>query len=350
MGSEILARVIRGETVESVHRGSIVIISGKGERIASVGDPEILTFTRSSAKAFQAIPFITSGAADAFGFGEKEIALACASHSGEHFHTELALSMLSRAGLSESDLRCGAHPPFFEETAHELIRTQKDPSPIHNNCSGKHAAMLAFSKHIGADTASYLDPASPVQKAILETVSLFSGIPSEEIRMGIDGCSAPNFAMPLSAMVKAYANLICTPDDFPPEIREAARRIVSAKTKYPEYVGGSYRLDTKVMKALPGVIVCKVGAEGVWLAGLLPSETWPDGLALALKIDDGDDNRARPVTAVTLLRMLGVMTPKAEDTLGEFCPIVMKNRMDTVVGRVESALGSLPGITDRNSK
>jgi L-asparaginase II len=346
MQTEILARVIRGETVESIHRGSIVVIDGNGERIASVGDPEVVTFTRSSVKAFQAIPLIASGAADAFGFSEKEIALACASHSGEHFHTDLALSMLERAGLDESDLGCGAHPPFHEETAHELIREGEPPTPVHNNCSGKHAAMLALARHIGADTSTYLDPANPVQIAILESVSLFSGVPAGEIKMGTDGCSAPNFAMPLSAMARAYANLINPPEDFPEEIREAARRIVHAKMAFPEYVGGSFRLDTKVMKALPRRIVCKVGAEGVWLAGILPTERWKDGVALALKIDDGDDGRARPVTAVTLLRMLGVMTSEAEETLGEFSPIIMKNRMNKVVGRVESAIETLPCITD----
>lgn len=344
MSSVILARVIRGETVESIHRGSIVVLSGSGERIASLGDPSMVTFSRSSVKAFQAIPFITSGAADAYGFSEKEIALACASHSGEPYHVDLVRKMLAKAGLSEDALLCGGHPPFHEESAAELIRLGVDPGPIYNNCSGKHSAMLAFAKHTGADTRKYLDPGGPVQKAILQSVSLFSGVPEVEIRMGTDGCSAPNFALPLAAMAKAYANLISPPDHFPEDVRAAAKRIVEAKMKFPEYVGGSYRLDTKTMQALPGQIVCKVGAEGVWLAGILPCQRWPEGAALALKIEDGNDDRARPVAGIELLRMMGVMTPEAETTLGEFSPIVLKNRRDIVVGRVEAAFEAPAGL------
>lgn len=333
--SPVIARVIRGATVESVHRGNILVLR-EGSPALSIGDPSVVAFTRSSVKTFQAIPFVASGAADAFGFTEKEIALACASHSGEPFQTELVLEMLSKAGLSESDLGCGPHPPFHDATADDLIRSGKEPTPVHNNCSGKHAAMLAFAKHIGAGTSDYLDPAGPVQKEILRVISMFSEVPEDKIAMGIDGCSAPNFAMPLSAMAKAYANLIDPPEDFVEGIRDAARRIVAAKMHHPEYVGGSYRLDTKVMKALPGKIVCKVGAEGVWLAGL------PDKrVAIALKIEDGNDDRARPAVAVELLRKLGVMTPEAEAALGEFSPRTLKNRRDTVVGRVEASLDEI---------
>ncbi|HUF04782.1 MAG TPA: asparaginase [Aridibacter sp.] len=333
--SPIIAKVKRGETVESVHRGHLVVLR-EGSSAAEIGDPSLVTFTRSSIKAFQAIPFVAGGAADAFGFTEKEIALACASHSGEPFHTELALKMLENAGLSEADLGCGPHPPFHDATADDLIRSGKEPTPVHNNCSGKHAAMLAFAMHIGADTATYLDPENPVQKEIVKTVSMFSGVNQNEIAMGTDGCSAPNFAIPLSAMARAYANLIDPPEGLGEEIVGAVRRIVAAKMKYPEYVGGSYRFDTKVMKALPGRIVCKVGAEGVWLAGIPEMK-----VAIALKIEDGNDDRARPAVAVELLRKLGVMTEEAEELIGEFSPMILKNRKQTVVGRVEAVLGDL---------
>ncbi|QQS39864.1 MAG: asparaginase [Acidobacteriota bacterium] len=334
-GSPIVAKVIRGETVESVHRGHVVVLRDN-EFASGIGDPSIVTFTRSSIKAFQAVPFIASSAADALGFSEKEIALACASHSGEPFHTELALEMLAKAGLSESELGCGPHPPFHEATADDLIRSGKEPTPVHNNCSGKHAAMLALAKHIGADTATYLDPENPVQMEIAKALSLFSGVAVRDFRMGIDGCSAPNFAMPLESMARAYANLIDPPEEFGEEIVDAARRIVAAMMNHPEYVGGSFRLDTKVMKALPGRIVCKVGAEGVWLAGIPELK-----VAIALKIEDGNDDRARPAVAVELLRKLGVMTPEAEAVLGEFSPRTLKNRKDTEVGRVEAAIESL---------
>ncbi len=357
--SEILAKVIRGETLESVHRGTLIIIEGNGKKVAEIGDSSVITFWRSAAKALQAIPFIMSGAANEFGYTEKEIALACASHSGETFHSELVLQMLKKAGLDEADLRCGSHLPFHEESAHTLIRSGEEANQLHNNCSGKHAAMLAFAKHIGADLDTYLLEENPVQKAILETVSLFTEIPQDEIKIGIDGCSAPNFAIPLHSMALAYAKLINPREYFEGEnsrneenenlstdghgltqinseisLVEACERIVAAKMEYPEMVGGSFRLDTKIMQALKGKIVCKVGAEGVWSAGVLPCEKWKNGLSIALKIEDGDDGRARPVVAVELLRQLGILDEEANEKLLEFSPIILKNRREMVVGKV----------------
>lgn len=348
--AEILASVIRGETVESIHRGHLIVVDGNGSTIARIGDPGTTTFWRSAAKSFQAIPFITSGAADAYGFTKKEIALTCASHSGESFHTALCRQMLEKAGFDEENLRCGTHPSFHNETARRMIRNGEKPTQLNNNCSGKHAAMLAFARHIEADSESYLSLESPVQKAILETVSDFTGVAACDIKLGIDGCSAPNFAVPVSAMAKAFAKLIkasqtvtgdirvetrsANPREEEPSLETACARIVSAQLKYPEYVGGSVRLDTKIMQALRGQLICKVGAEGVWCAGVLPSERWENGLGISLKIEDGDDGRARPVVAVELLRQLGLMTVEAEKSLGEFSPMMLTNRMETEVGRV----------------
>ncbi|NNE65321.1 MAG: asparaginase [Pyrinomonadaceae bacterium] len=332
--SEILANVYRNGTLESRHMGSIIVLDTKGNEIASVGEPDLVTFWRSAAKAFQAIPFLTSGAAAAFGFSDKELALACASHSGEPFHTGLAADMLERGGFTEDALQCGAHPPFHEETNEQMIREGIEPSPLHNNCSGKHAAMLALAQHINADPDTYLDPGSPVQGVILETISIFSEVDANDIAMGTDGCSAPNFALPLRAMARAYGKLVNPPEDFDPNLEAACRRIVYAKTKYPEFVGGSVRLDTKVMKALPGRIVCKVGAEGVWTLGVMPTERWPDGLAIAMKIDDGNDYRARPAAGIELLRKLEILTPEAEDAIGEFSPQKFVNRRGIEVGEI----------------
>ncbi len=332
--SEILAKVYRNGTLESIHRGSIVVLDGNGAMLASTGDPDMVTFWRSAAKAFQAIPFVTSGAAATFGFTDKELALACASHSGESFHTKLAAEMLEKGGFTEDALMCGAHAPFDEETAADLIRNGIKPCQLHNNCSGKHAAMLAFAKHIGADTDTYLDPGNPVQGTILETISLFTEVPVNEIKTGTDGCSAPNFAVSLTAMAKAYAKLINPPDSFEAALEGACLRIVRVKMKYPEFVGGSVRLDTKVMKALPGRIVCKVGAEGVWTLGVLPCKKWPNGLAFALKIDDGNDHRARPAVGIELLRKIGVMTDAAEQQIGEFSPQKLINKRNIEVGEV----------------
>src|SRR5215204_4035771 len=177
MKSAILAKVIRGETVESVHRGHVIGIDARGEKIVELGSPDAVTFFRSACKPLQALPFITSGACDTFEFSEEEIALACASHSGETRHVRIAKLMLERAGLTESHLRCGTHLPFNEKEAERMQRAGEHPNQLHNNCSGKHAAMLAFAKHIEADLTTYDSIDNPVQAHILETISLFTGVP-----------------------------------------------------------------------------------------------------------------------------------------------------------------------------
>ena len=334
MESEVLARVIRGETIESIHRGHLTVIDGDGNVIASAGDPSTVTYFRSSAKAFQAIPFITSGAADAFGFTEDEIALAVASHSGERIHVEIAARMLAKVGLSESDLRCGAHTPFNEKEAERMIRKGEKPTQLHNNCSGKHAAMLALAKHIGADVKTYDSPDNRIQKRILRCVSDFTEITETEIAIGVDGCAAPNFALPVASMAKSFINLIA-PSKFPEPTQNACSRIVSSMIKFPPLIGGIERLDTMLMQAAPGKIISKVGADGVWLCGVLPCDRWPSGLGIALKVADGDDHRARPAIAVDILRQLDVLS---ENDLEDISPMPIKNRRGDVVGKIASVV------------
>ncbi|MFL6468709.1 MAG: asparaginase [Pyrinomonadaceae bacterium] len=333
METPILAKVVRGETTESLHRGHLIVLDGDGERLITIGDPQTITYFRSACKPFQALPFITSGAAEEFGFTEDEIALACASHSGEPIHVEIVARMLEKIGLDESDLQCGAHLPFNEKESERLLRSNAEITQLHNNCSGKHAAMLAFATRINADTDRYLLQRSPVQQAILKTISIFCEVPKDGIVIGIDGCCAPNFAMPLMAMARGFLNLVAPQEDFADAVvRSAAAKIVSAMLKYPELIGGSERLDTMLMKAAPGKLISKVGADGVWLCGILPCEKYPKGLAIAIKIEDGDDKRARPVVAVEVLKKLGVLLP---DELAELSPMPIKNRRGDVVGRVE---------------
>ncbi len=333
MEPEILAKVIRGETVESIHRGHLIVLDGDRNTVANLGDPETVTFFRSASKPLQAIPFIASGAADAFLCSDAEIALACASHSGEGMHVRTAALMLEKFGLSESYLRCGSHLPFNEAEAERMIKAGEHPTQLHNNCSGKHAAMLAVAKHIDADIATYDQLENPVQQQILEAISKFAEVPQNEVRIGTDGCAAPNFALPLSAMARSFLNLISPPDSFPNDLKDASRRIVSAMTAFPFLIGGSERLDTMLMQAAPGKIISKVGADGVWLCGVLPNEKWKRGLAIALKIEDGDDKRARPVVAVDILRSLGVLE---KGQLQEFSPMSIKNRRSDRVGEVKA--------------
>ena len=334
MPPEILANVIRGNTVESIYRGHIVAVDGEGHTLASVGDPSTVTFFRSASKTFQTMPCITSGAADAFGFTDDEIAMACASHSGEPMHVERVAKMLNKIGLAESDLRCGVHMPFNDVETERMIREGEKPTQLHNNCSGKHAAMLALAKQIDADIATYEAVESRVQKRILRCVSDFTGVAEIEIAIGIDGCAAPNFAVPLRAMAKSFANLVF-PLNFHATVQAAISRIVTASMKYPELIGGTGRLDTLVMQAAPGRVISKVGADGVWVCGVLPSDKWPTGLGVALKVEDGDDFRGRPVIAVEILRQLGVL---GLDDLTDLSPSMIKNRRDDTVGRVVSVV------------
>jgi len=330
----ILAKVIRGETVESIHRGHAIAVDGEGKVHLKFGDPDTVTYFRSASKPFQAMPCITSGAADEFGYTSEEIALACASHSGEPMHVRVVASMLVKAGLAESDLMCGLHLPFNEKESERLLRENVNLTQLFNNCSGKHAAMLAFAKHINADTDRYLQTRHPIQQAIRKTISNFCEIPVDQIAIGIDGCCAPNFAMPLSAMARGFLNLVASRTDFADnDVRSAAARIVSAMVKHPELIGGTERLDTLLMQAAPGKFISKVGADGVWLCGVLPCEEYLKGLAIALKIEDGDDKRARPVVAVEILKRLGIFS---RESLPELSPMPIRNRRGEAVGRVEA--------------
>ena len=335
MKTAILANVIRGETIESIHRGHLIAIDGDGKHVLTLGSPDSVTFFRSACKPFQAIPFITSGACEALGYSDEEVALACASHSGEPRHVRIAQLMLERAGLNEAHLRCGAHLPFNEKEAERMQRAGEHPNQLHNNCSGKHAAMLAFAKHIDADLPTYEAGENPVQQAILETITLFSELPADQIKTGVDGCAAPNFALPLSAMAKSFLNLMAPPASYSSDVRNACARIVSAMTSFPELIGGVERLDTMLMQAADGKIISKVGADGVWLCGVLPGEKFPTGLAIALKIEDGDDRRARPVVAVELLKRFGVLS---SDDLPELSPMAIKNRRGDLVGTIEATV------------
>jgi len=331
MGPGILANVIRGDTIESIHRGHFIVVDGEGNTIASAGDPNTTTFYRSSCKFFQAIPLITSGAADTFGFDESEIALACASHSGQKRHVEIAASMLAKIGLDETALHCGTHLPFYRPEAEKLIREGRSPSALQNNCSGKHAGMLAVAKRIGADIATYEQLENPVQQQILDIISKFTEIPKGDIAVGSDGCAVPNFAVPVTAMARSIVSLISRADGFGRDISDAAQRLIAAALNHPELIGGTDRLDTLIMQAAPDIVISKVGADGVWLGGVLPNDQWKSGLGVALKIEDGDDNRGRPVVAVEILRQLGVLT---ENDLPEISPMPVKNRRGDVVGMV----------------
>ena len=333
-----LIEVWRGPIVESRHRGHLTAVDGRGNTIAALGLPETVTYVRSSGKPFQAIPVIVSGAAERFGFTEREIAIACGSHSGEAMHVDTVRSMLAKIGLDESALKCGVHEPFSAEVARELALKQKPPNVLQNNCSGKHAAMLALAVHVGAPTGSYDDWGNPVQQAIAKTVAEFSDIPVEQIAVGVDGCGVPVFGVPVRDMALMYARLVSPSRSFDHATRTACRRIIKAMIDFPEMVGGAKdRLDTELIKAGQGRLISKIGAEGVYTVGVLPSAEWPNGLGVALKIEDGDDHRARPPAVIEALRQLNVLAKSELIALASYAPTIIRNRRGERVGEVRAA-------------
>src|SRR5215510_3520531 len=224
--AEPLVEVKRGSITESRHRGHIVAVEPDGNIIASLGAPHNVTFLRSSAKPFQALPLLLTGAAERFDFNDREVALACASHNGEPIHTEIAASMLRKLGLGLEALKCGVHEPYSAEAAAELRARGEEPNVLHNNCSGKHAGMLAVALQLGASIDNYDSPENPVQRAIADVISKFSGVAITDMAVGIDGCAAPIFGITMKAMALAYARLVSTPETFDKATRDACERVV----------------------------------------------------------------------------------------------------------------------------
>jgi L-asparaginase II len=330
-----LVEVRRGPIVESRHRGHVAAVDGEGQLVASLGEPETVTYLRSSAKPFQAVPLVTSGAADRFGLTEAELAIACGSHSGEDLHVRVVAGMLEKISLDESFLKCGIHDPYDRATSERLRRQGESPGVLRNNCSGKHTGMLVLSRHLGAPPEAYDDPDGPVQQAILRAVSQFSGVPAEEVALGTDGCGVPVFGVSVSTMALMYARLVAPPAGFDEELRVACARLVAAMTKYPELVGGTAeRFDTEVMRAGRGLVISKIGAEGVYTAGVLPCESWPRGLGLAFKIEDGEDRRARSTIAIESLKQLDVLDEDAQKLLSPYASFPVLNHRGEIVGQI----------------
>ena len=299
-----VAAVRRGDFVESVHRGRYVVRDAGGGTLGSLGDPEGLVHLRSSAKPFQALPLVFSGAADAFGLTSEEIAVACASHNAEARHLSAVRSILRKAGLSEADLQSGAHPPLHAPTAARLLKSDEEPRPIHGNCSGKHAGMLAVCAHAGWDPAGYRDPDGPLQKLVRRTVAKLCGLGSEEIWIAGDNCGVPVFVLPLGNLAVGFARLAAEGEagDFPEDLAEAVRRVREAMRRHPFMVAGTGRFDTALMKATD--LVAKSGAEGVFAAA------HPDGWGLALKVSDGASRAVAPTAIAALSRRGGVRVPE----------------------------------------
>jgi L-asparaginase II len=296
----ILVEVTRGDHVESVHRGAVAIANAKGGIVFSLGDIETPTFPRSSLKMVQALPLVESGAADAFGLSDEEIALACASHSGEPMHTTRVAKWLEKIGCTENDLACGAHPSRVEAVNEAMIRAGEKPTRIFNNCSGKHSGFLTVCRHWDVATSGYEIHDHPLQVAIAKALGELAGIKGE-LPFGIDGCTAPAFALPTSAFARVLAQY-ADPSSQPPQRAAAMKRIVAAMIAHPDLVAGTGRSDTILMRAAKGRVATKAGAEAYY-AAIIPEA----GLGVALKIDDGAGRGAETAIAA-ILDKLGVLS------------------------------------------
>jgi L-asparaginase II len=330
-----LFELTRGELVESLHYGSIAISDSQGRLVGWYGDPHTKTFLRSSAKPFQALPFIEQNGQDFFDLSLGEIALICASHSGTDQHVSTIQSIQKKTGVSESELQCGIHPVFDSATGEKIRERGEELTSNRHNCSGKHTGMLAFAHMQNWSVSDYLELDHNVQIKILSTFSEMSGVPVDEIVVGIDGCSAPNFAVPLHNTALAYARL-CDPEDLSDDRAAACKTITSAMTSNSFMVGGPGRFDTRLMEVSSGQIVSKGGAEGYQALGIMPGALGPDSpaLGIALKISDGDlRSRARPAVSLEILRQLKVLNPAQEKELSEYGPTrPLKNFREIEVG------------------
>lgn len=324
-----LAVATRGPAVESIHYGSVAVVDRSGRLLYAAGDPGTLTFTRSALKPVQALPFVAAGGVQRFGLSPEQVALLCASHSGEPRHVEAVADMLAKSGASEADLQCGTHAPGFYE-AHGEVPPPPPYSPLAHNCSGKHAGMLAYCAMCGHSKADYLSFDHPLQQAIRSAVARFTGVPSEELVAGVDGCSAPNYAVPLSKLAVAYARLASTDADAVYD--HAPQTLARAMTMHPEMVSGERRSDLALMRAGRGDWVTKIGAEGVQAIG-----TRSTGLGIAIKVADGQKRGLYPAI-VGVLDALGLLDRRAAEELAAWGHPDVRNYRGIRTGDVHKVL------------
>jgi len=338
----VLANVYRGTHIESVHHGSVAVVDSRGRLLAFAGDPGLMTFLRSAAKPFQAIPLLEYGGLDEYDLGPEEIALTCGSHGGEAIHVSTAAAMLRKGEFDESDLLCGAHLPYDERAASDLRASGEEPSPLHNNCSGKHAGMLLATRVMDIPSSRYIDTDHPLQVLMRTTLSDFAGVESDEIPMAIDGCGVPTFALSLARTAYAYARLMAPEGD---RYAETAATVVDSMTSFPQYVGGAWTMTTPLMQAFNGDLVAKEGAEGFYAMGISPAlhEELTDRLRLdddvalgvALKIDDGSMTRGRNPVILKTLSLLGIDAGSRPE-LQRYRDWPLRNVAGTLVGEVRA--------------
>ena len=321
-----LAIVSRGNATESVHYGSVAVVDAEGRVLFSAGDPEFLTTTRSALKPLQALPFVAGGGVERFGFSGPQVALLCASHSGEPRHVEAVADMLSRIGCVAEQLLCGVHPPLYYAAHDEPPPAGARFSTLHHNCSGKHSGMLAYCRQCSLPIDAYVAFDHPLQQAIRTAVAHLTGVAEADLVGVVDGCSAPNYAVPLSRLAYAYARLAGEREDA--RYGMAPAKLAQAMRAYPEMVSGEKRNDLTLMRAGRGAWVTKVGAEGVQALGLR-SKGW----GVAIKVIDGNARGLHPAT-VAVLDQLGMLDEAQRTELSAWREPTLRNYRGILTGKV----------------
>jgi L-asparaginase II len=332
-----LVEVTRGRIVESLHFGAITVVDASGKLVASVGNPETLTYLRSSAKPIQVLPFVESGGAEHYGITDRELAVMCASHHGTDEHVKVIRAIQDRLGISADNLMCGMHTPADKATAERMLLNHEENSQLRHNCSGKHTGMMAAALFNHLTIENYIDPNHPIQQTIFKVFSEMTGVPVSEMAFGIDGCSAPVFAVPMRAAAWAFARL-ADPATLPEPRRSALRRIFRAMTTNPDMVAGPGAFDTTLMEVGAGQILTKGGAEGYQAIAVQPGSCGAGSPAygITIKVSDGDlfNARARTVAAVEVLRQLGALSTAQVEQLKDFAARPQYNWKHLEVGEI----------------
>jgi L-asparaginase II len=323
-----LVRVDRGGIEEGIHLGHVAIVDADGRVHASLGDPQHLSYFRSCAKPFQAIGSLGTGIAARYELRAEHVAIMAASHNGEPRHVEIVRDLLRRAGIAESALQCGAHWPYYEPAATVARHAMDEPLSVFNNCSGKHAGMLAASRALDAPLDTYLEPTHPVQQRIRGVIEAFTGCPPADIHYGIDGCSAPNAAVPLAAMARSFAGLLTSTDEIP-------MTVVAAMVEQPFLIGGTDRFDTRLMEVTDGRLLAKGGAAGAHCTADRRSNQ-----GLAVKLDSGDGTWTA-VAVMAVLERLGWLDEGERETLSNFARPTLRNHKRLAVGTVRPVFRDL---------
>jgi L-asparaginase II len=318
--------VSRGGVVESRHHVHVAVAHADRGLVAAAGDPASISFVRSAIKMFQALPLVEDGGLRRFALDERELALCTASHNGEPFHVEAAYSILRKAGLRESALACGPHPPLHAEAAQALAAAGERPRAIHNNCSGKHAGMLALAVLHGWPVDGYHLPSHPVQQRVVATMAHWADVPVDTLRVGVDGCGLPTFALPLERVAGACARFAAACS----ETGHAATAIAGAMRRHPEYVAGTGRLCTDLIRSATTPLIAKFGAEGYYCA-MVPVRR----LGVAIKAEDGA-TRAVETAILAVLRSLDVLTDADMSRLEPYARPLVRNSRGDIVGEVRA--------------